>query len=207
MFAERVRKTLGVVFLIFLIISFNKLHRWKSSPVQTVIKLGSNESTSKLMDGIINIKKVNKRQSLRLFLLILSAPSYKDRRDGVRKGYISVWRGCFEYKFLVGRSHNETLDEMVKRENGIHKDILLYPYEDSYSTLTSKVIWGFYNTTRDYAFDYLIKTDDDTFLNIKTISAFIAEHVNDTLLFAGRVKHPVNLIVHGKPFANLTKEG
>ena len=111
----------------------------------------------------------------KLLVMILSGPDEKHemRRQCVRSSYLSIeqWRENYKHFFLIGHTANETLERNIAQEDETFKDIVRYPGFDTYSTLATKVMWGFYHILRtwDLSFNLILKTDDDSFVNVGNV--------------------------------------
>lgn len=63
------------------------------------------------------------------------------------------------------------MTQRIDREMAKFGDVVRYPVSDSYDRLASKVMWGFQyiiNTT-DPSHSLILKTDDDSFINIGAV--------------------------------------
>ena len=71
---------------------------------------------------------------------------------------------------MLGNSElsDETLD-IINDEKAKHKDILALPMIDSYQTLTSKLLASFVQLSRNVKFEYLLKVDDDSYVQLPMI--------------------------------------
>lgn len=102
----------------------------------------------------------------RLIVIILTSPDNMKNRDVIRKTWISEKNENIKHLFAIG-----TLDiqseqiETLESEQQKYNDLLLLPkLEDSYNTLTKKVLQTFEKIYEQYNFDYLLKCDDDTYV-------------------------------------------
>ena len=62
-------------------------------------------------------------------------------------------------------SSMSSLNEELKK----HNDIIVFDFIDDYWNLTSKVLTSMYFIAQNYNTSYILKTDDDMFVNIKNI--------------------------------------
>eukprot|EP01129_Flabellula_baltica_P017523 TRINITY_DN9731_c0_g1_i1.p1 TRINITY_DN9731_c0_g1~~TRINITY_DN9731_c0_g1_i1.p1 ORF type:complete len:339 (+),score=68.90 TRINITY_DN9731_c0_g1_i1:38-1018(+) len=108
-----------------------------------------------------------------LFIGILSGPSNADRRQGIRESWLQypyVLRKNVLYKFFLGHGKDEALNQKVREENEKYGDIYINDnIEESYFNITRKVrdIY-FYLESFKGKVPYALKTDDDTFNNVRT---------------------------------------
>ena len=111
----------------------------------------------------------------KLLIMILSGTEEKHetRRNCVRSTYLSIdkWRKHYEYFFLIGQTNNKTLEQNITREDSTFGDIVRYPNLDTYNKLSSKVMWGFGHILKTWepSFNLILKTDDDSFVNVENV--------------------------------------
>ena len=114
---------------------------------------------------------------LHIFVLILSAPKGTLRRNAIRGTWLhqySTNNGAVTItpRFVVGTQgiSAEELASGLEKENGSFKDLLLLPFlRDSYSNLTAKVLLGLQWAMEHVQFDYVIKTDDDSYVRLERL--------------------------------------
>ncbi|KAJ8942847.1 hypothetical protein NQ314_009909, partial [Rhamnusium bicolor] len=116
-------------------------------------------------DREYNIMKNSKLKNPELIILILSAPKNLDKRDTVRETWINS-------------------DQLLhlSSEQSKNNDILILPMLDTYKSLTEKVKRSFVwlNDQYDYGlgFKYVLKCDDDSFVNLKSLTSEIVAMEN-----------------------------
>eukprot|EP00105_Crassostrea_gigas_P032726 XP_011455851.1 PREDICTED: beta-1,3-galactosyltransferase 1-like [Crassostrea gigas] len=106
-----------------------------------------------------------------VFLLIMvpSAVSNFEQRDAIRRtwGNVSTTKPSVLLKFVLGKSKDSVHQSLAKTENSIHNDILFEDILETYENLSQKSIallrWASTNCER---VRYLLKIDDDMFLNL-----------------------------------------
>ncbi|KAH9492252.1 hypothetical protein Btru_026089 [Bulinus truncatus] len=127
-------------------------------------------------------------------ILVTSSPENVDRRNAIRNSWCNpkkfppIADHAWHCIFLVGTPENKELYTHISKEKELNNDVLIGNYIDSYRNLTLKVIHGF-NWSANYCpSSYIIKTDDDCFVNAGLIYDFLL-HFNDhtSSLYAGRV--------------------
>ncbi|XP_013074168.1 beta-1,3-galactosyltransferase 5-like [Biomphalaria glabrata] len=127
-------------------------------------------------------------------ILVTSAAENSERRDSLRKSWCdptkfpAVADHAWHCIFLIGKTENKEENAQIIKEKEIHKDILIGNYIDSYRNLTLKVIHGF-NWSANYCpSSYIIKTDDDCFVNAGLVHDFLLHYNEHTSgLYAGSV--------------------
>ncbi|XP_065185527.1 uncharacterized protein LOC135816082 [Sycon ciliatum] len=128
------------------------------------------------------------KQRVTLFVLVKSAPAYKERRALCRTHW--QWRsaekktfipGLVAQQFLIGHSGKADVDQAVVKEAVEFEDILQYPDNDTYRRLPWKVLWGMKYVSEHYKFDMLLLMDDDSFVNypmaLRWTASQLAEHI------------------------------
>ncbi|XP_015108813.1 beta-1,3-galactosyltransferase 6 [Diachasma alloeum] len=102
----------------------------------------------------------------RLVVVILTSPDGMKVRDAMRKTWLSEETENTRHLFAIG-----TLDiqpeqrETLQSEQDKFHDLLLLPkLQDSYGTLTKKVLQSMQWVHQEFEFDYLLKSDGDSFV-------------------------------------------
>ncbi len=104
-----------------------------------------------------------------LLMLVTSFPANSCFRDRVRDTWGSVreHRGFkIRILFVLARARIKSFNKQLRAENEKYKDILQGDFQDSYMTLTNKMIWGLNWVSRHCSnIKFVLKTDDDV-LNV-----------------------------------------
>lgn len=117
-----------------------------------------------------NLSKYN-RSKYRLIVLVLSGIDHLEHRDTIRKTWLSEKYNDVKYLFALGTlnihpSQRITLDSEQQKFN----DLLFLPnLQDTYGTITKKVLQSFFHVQKEYEFDFILKCDDDSFVLISRI--------------------------------------
>lgn len=118
-----------------------------------------------------------------LLVLITTTHEANDRRDAIRKTWISTSQNNtsnIRYGFLLGTSSDETLMSKVIAEAKQNGDLIIDNFVDSYHNLTYKTLMGF-----EWAVEfcslakYVMKTDDDVYVNVNNVVEFAKQHNHD----------------------------
>ncbi|KAK0096659.1 hypothetical protein PV326_004799 [Microctonus aethiopoides] len=131
----------------------------------------------------------NNGEAMDLVIVIMSAPSHFEARMGIRQtwGHYSL-RTDISIVFILGTTNNTKLEAVLKREQKLYADIIRGNFVDSYSNLTLKTIsmleWVNKYCSRA---KFLLKTDDDMFINIPRLLSFAMKHKKDVNVIFGRV--------------------
>lgn len=127
-------------------------------------------------------------------VLITSSPEHHDRRDAIRKGWCNkadipeISPARWQCIFMIGQTVNMSSNSIIKQEMVNYSDILRGSYMDSYRNLTYKVFHGYNWSSKYCRSNYVLKTDDDCFVNVRRLQYFLL-HYNTvtTNLYAGNV--------------------
>ena len=104
-----------------------------------------------------------------LIVLVMSAPANSEVRDVIRNTWLSVSKKehSFEALFVVGKTDlDSTQMHEIELEKNRYDDLLILPMFDAYEALTNKVLESIVFVQKHYRFDYLLKCDDDSFVDI-----------------------------------------
>lgn len=117
----------------------------------------------------------NCQQGSKFLIVITSAPENSDRRKAIRETWcnpsrFNLTKFAWQCLFLVGQSTHRPSEVLVDNEMNNFNDILKGSYIDSYRNLTQKVIHGLHWASTICPTDYVLKTDDDVFVNAKLLS-------------------------------------
>ena len=115
-----------------------------------------------------------KSQSTFLVILIISHPKNLERRTAIRQTWLNIKDNSLRKDvlalFVVG---NENLSDAVSRELNHeisnNDDILVLPIQETYNTLTKKVLTSFVQIERNVKFSFLLKVDDDSFVDLASM--------------------------------------
>lgn len=193
------QKAVVVIFTLLIINVLLYLQPWGSYPkairkILSTRKLNSNETITPNIKG-------------QVFLLILinSVPKTASRRTVLRE----TWAGTAETNtpgksmntknnfsnslqvycvFLVGLSSSEEDNTKLEREAYVYGDILRIDTTESYRNMINKV-WGGYKWALKIKPKYLMKVDDDIYLNIPHLINWIHQKSLPQRLYAGWVLH------------------
>lgn len=117
-----------------------------------------------------------KLPSIKLLVLIISATNNKNRRDAIRETWAQVNDNV---KILFITSQHQVLNVEIQ----LYNDILMVNVPDEYRLLTRKLLESF-NSVANINFEYLLKCDDDTFVNIPKVVGEL-EHVPKNKFYWG----------------------
>ncbi|XP_078042539.1 beta-1,3-galactosyltransferase 6 [Augochlora pura] len=116
-------------------------------------------------------QEMKNKSKYRLIILILSSPDNLEWRATIRKTWLAQKYATVRHLFVIGTvnilpEQRETLLSEKHRFN----DLLLLPkLIDSYGTLTKKVLYALKEIYEQYDFNYLMKSDDDSFVLVHKV--------------------------------------
>lgn len=130
-----------------------------------------------------------------LFVIVItSTPDHFQHREEIRRTWcngsvLSDSVGAsFQCFFLVGQTNDTGVQLRLSLEHQTHADILQGSYVDSYRNLTHKVMHGLSWVSDRCVTRYVLKTDDDCFVNTVLFGQFLLQHNQQTEdLYAGNV--------------------
>ncbi|CAH2297401.1 beta-1,3-galactosyltransferase 5-like [Pelobates cultripes] len=124
-------------------------------------------------------------------ILVTSHPGHRKSRKAVRETWAApVTEATYTWQvvFLIGRTVDIELDWHIHKEQEAYGDILMGNYLDTYRNLTLKVMHGMKWASERCQPQYILKTDDDCFVNTDHLPAFLANHnMAKTGLYVGSV--------------------
>ena len=143
-----------------------------------------------------------------LLILVTSAPGHFQQRKAIRntwgrRRHISnVANKAFQGSsqpwitiFMVGSTSNISMQLQIAEEARREGDILLGDFIDDYRNLTVKVQQGLCWALRNCNAKYVLKTDDDCFVNTELITQFLEIHNKQTSrLYVGYAMKTLDVI-------------
>ena len=157
----------------------------------------TSHSTLKFHYEISLITNRSCAQHYDLLILVSSAPANFGRRNNIRKtwAFDRAFKPKWTTAFLVAQTRNQTLSNSLLKEDGVYGDLVRANYYDHYWNQTRKIQMGFEWATRYCSFSFLLKLDDDVFVNIPGVLSFLHEPTTPKeKLYAGN--HYTNNVPH-----------
>lgn len=124
-----------------------------------------------------------------LVIIIMSAPTHLDARMAIRQtwGHFGQ-RTDISILFMLGATIDSKVETILRKEQKTYNDVIRGKFLDSYSNLTLKTI-----STLEWVDSYcskvkfVLKTDDDMFINVPRLQAFTIKHAKDKNVIFGRL--------------------
>ena len=124
-----------------------------------------------------------------LVIIIMSAPTHLEARMAIRQtwGHFGQ-RSDISILFMLGATMDSKVETILRKEQKTYNDVIRGKFLDSYSNLTLKTI-----STLEWVDNYcskvkfLLKTDDDMFINVPRLQAFTIKHARDKNVISGRL--------------------
>ncbi|XP_053388279.1 beta-1,3-galactosyltransferase 1-like [Mercenaria mercenaria] len=130
-------------------------------------------------------KLYSSNQSVELLVLIMTTHKNKNERMALRSTWLSYTKNNtsnVRYAFLLGEIDDDKIRIAVLKENSVYHDIVKEDFIDMYSNLTYKTIMGFkWASTKCSNAHYVMKTDDDMFVNIQNVLSICKSNQSETL--------------------------
>lgn len=128
----------------------------------------------------------------KIVILITSAPGNYERRKAIRDTWcrpsnFNLAALPWQCVFLIGKNSVHLSDVNVQSEMYQFHDILLGSYIDSYRNLTIKTMHGLHWVWRNCPCEYVLKTDDDVYVNTKLLHKLITSNTPKTNAYIGLV--------------------
>lgn len=125
-----------------------------------------------------------------IFVAIISAVENLEKREIIRQTWLSTIHqnqsdinelpiNLSGYGFIIGQTKDQVLQIRIEEESNKHGDIAQINIIDNYYNLTLKVV-GLMNLINKYCpeVDFVLKVDDDVFVNVRNLKAVIVNTVN-----------------------------
>lgn len=131
----------------------------------------------------------NSGSDINLLILITSAPTHREQRLSIRQswGHYGIRRDI-SIGFILGRTQDQRIEDQLSAENYMYSDLIRGNFMDSYKNLTLKTVslleWTSANCPNA---TYLLKTDDDMFINVPKLLQFIETHLSHKRSIFGRL--------------------
>jgi hypothetical protein len=124
-----------------------------------------------------------------LLVAVFTSPRYRRLRDAVRETWARLGTASANetavVRFVIGRTGDAAIDAAVRKESQEQGDIAMLPMRESYEALTTKTLETMRWAAREWSFDYLLKTDDDSFVRLDRIVRLLRAQPRSGLYMGG----------------------
>lgn len=132
-----------------------------------------------------------RRQTDSLLVVVISAPNHFEKRRAIRR-HFAAWKDetYRHYIFLVGFVHYNdlTTQQLLVEEKVSFGDIVQVDVVDSYDNLTVKSVAMLYWVyTHCFDTNFVLKMDDDVFVNIRVLNQIFSELQDRKQLYGTKV--------------------
>lgn len=112
-----------------------------------------------------------------LLMIISSAPANLKRRNIIRNtwAFEKAFKPRWTTAFLVAQTRDQTLSNSLLSEDETYGDLVRANYYDHYWNQTRKIQMGFEWAITYCSFSFLLKLDDDVFVNVPKVLLFLRE--------------------------------
>ena len=114
------------------------------------------------------ISRTRCNQKIFLLIIVFTSPAFFDRRSVIRKTWATdpSMNARWKTVFLLGQNPDDSVqNEYLEAEGMMHEDIIRGAQKDEYNNLTLKMQMGLEWASKYCEFQYLLKADDDVFVN------------------------------------------
>jgi len=175
---------------------------WKSRSSKNVSSISSLYEHNASSFHETNLRSTHQCNGpIKVLVLITTHVSHLEQRNVIRQtwGIDASNPPRWKTYFLIGRARNDHEFNQVKHEIEMYNDLVLGDvYEDFYN-LTYKVQMGFEWSIKYCSYDFMLKGDDDVFINMQQVFSFLdSKEVPNTELYAGNVQYQALVFRSGK---------
>ena len=136
-----------------------------------------------------------------LLILVSSTPANFERRYLIRQTWGADNNNVPHWKtyFLLGQTRDQTHSDLLKKEDSIYGDMIRADYYEHYWNQSLKIQMAFEWAARYCGFSYLLKADDDVFVNPKRLIDVLQLKTTPTKgLYMGKLHHNPFVLRRGK---------
>ncbi|KAJ7387196.1 hypothetical protein OS493_004165 [Desmophyllum pertusum] len=129
-------------------------------------------------------------QHYSFLILVSSAPANLQRRNNIRKtwAFESAFKPRWTTVFLVAQTRLQNESNSLSKEDEVYGDLVRGAYYDHYWNQTLKIQMGFEWAIMYCKFSFLLKVDDDVFVNSAEVISFLSKpSTPNKKLYMGRL--------------------
>ena len=139
-------------------------------------------------------------QDLFLIIIVSSSPEANKNRMVIRHtwGTDNALHRKWKTVFLIGEASSVDISYRISREAQIFGDIIQGDYPETFTNKVFKIESGFEWAAKYCSFKYLLKTDDDVFVNTRGLIEFLTQTgTANTDFYFGHLMHGNPVLRHG----------
>ena len=135
-------------------------------------------------NGHVLVDKVPKTHvKYEVLILVSSNTPHFERRQNIRHLWAnkSHWISHkWKVVFVTGGNQNEVTTKTLYREAVIHKDVIIEDIPESFYSMAKKVMIGLQWAHANFNYDYILKCDDDVYVNIDQLVNEVKKYKHST---------------------------
>ena len=139
------------------------------------------------------ISRTRCTQKVFLLIMVFTSPAYFDRRSVIRETWATdpSMKTRWKTVFLLGQAANDSFqNEYLEAEGMMYRDLIRGAQKDDYNNLTLKTQLGLEWASKYCKFQYLLKADDDVFVNPYLLMDYLRKpDTPTTKLYTGTCWH------------------
>ena len=139
------------------------------------------------------ISRTRCTQKIFLLIMVFTSPAFFDRRSVIRKTWATdpSMKTRWKTVFLLGQTPDDSVqNEYLEAEGMMHRDLIRGAQKENYYNLTLKTQMGLEWASKYCDFQYLLKTDDDVFVNPYLLMDYLrTPDTPKTKLYTGRCRY------------------
>ena len=165
------------------------------SPKNRRTDLRSHEKTLPIISPMIEPRDHRFQEDLFLLVIVSSSPNNQENEER-RKMLRRTWGNIigthtainlpWKVVFMMGKPNNREMSRTVIAEHKQHGDLLIGDYKDEYRNITTKLLMAF-NWASKIKCSYILKTDDDVYIDIPRLFAWLKTQGDIDSLYGGVV--------------------
>lgn len=152
--------------------------------------LQENIFSKKQVQPPINSENTQDKKSILLFIGVVTAPHYFERRSAIRNSWMKaneVMNGNVLVRFFIGATQDDYLNQLCKIENEIYNDIIFLPeVQEDYHAITNKTL-GVFEYGLNLNAKFIMKSDDDTFVHVERMASMLSSKKKKKGLYIGKI--------------------
>lgn len=144
-----------------------------------------------LADRLVSSKPdTNELFECYLFIAVMTSPKGFLRRKAMRETWLSVLtikERQIQRKFFIGvKGLNPLILKDLRKEQTTYNDLIfIHDFHDSYNSLSKKLLKMLLWTERSISFNFMMKVDDDTFVDLNTVVRDLSKYKKTGRIYWG----------------------